>query len=162
MRTDDDEREAQDANFATIGKSLGDVISKAKQPRLTFDMSSGVKIAGAISNPLQASMKGLTPRMKEMAELIKVSTIFHKEGLESAQKRLRQFNKGYVLDTELTTDAYAVIQKPNGKVIVSFRGTDPHAKIQSGLGKGRAGVPPAERANDRGPSTNDGTSRTRD
>ena len=140
MQTEDDERD-QDANFATIGKSLGDVISKAKQPRLTFDSfsaSSGVKIAGAFSNPLQASMKGLTPRMKEMAEMIKVSTIFHKEGLESAKKRLRQFNKGYLLDTELTTDAYAVIQKPNGKVIVSFRGTDPHAKIQSGLGKGRA------------------------
>lgn len=130
------EEEKDDATFTTIGKSLGDVISKAKQPTFGFDKSSGVKIAGAISNPLQSTLKELSPLHKEYAEMVKVSTTFHKQGLDAAKKRLNEFNKGYTLDTDLTNDNYAVIKKPNGKAIVAFRGTDPKAKIQSGLGKG--------------------------
>jgi len=140
VKKDKKEKE-DDATFATVGKSLGDVISKSKQPTFGFDKSSGVKIAGAISNPLQSTLKELSPLHKEYAEMVKVSTTFHKQGLEAAKKRLNEFNKGYTLDTDLTNDNYAVITKPDGKAIVAFRGTDPKAKIRSGLGKGIAYEP---------------------
>ena len=130
-----------DATFATVGKSLGDVISKAKQPTFGFDKSSGVKIAAAISNPLQSTLKELSPLHREYAEMVKISTVFHKQGPEAAKKRLNEFNKGYTLDTDLTNDNYAVVKKPDGKIIVAFRGTDPKAKIKSGLGKGIAYEP---------------------
>ncbi len=60
VKKDKKEKE-DDATFATVGKSLGDVISKSKQPTFGFDKSSGVKIAGAISNPLQSTLKELSP-----------------------------------------------------------------------------------------------------
>lgn len=136
----EDEEEGK-ANFATVGKSLSDVISKAKQPVFSFDKSSGVKIAGAISNPMEASLKTLNPKMKEYAEMVQISSTFHKQGLDKAKARLNAFDKNYTLDTDLTTDHYAVIKKPDGKIIIAFRGTDPKAKIKSGLGKNIASEP---------------------
>ena len=128
--------EKEGADFATVGKSFADLISKAKQPTFSFDKSGGVKIAGAIGNPLQPSLKTLNPKMKEYAEMVQISSTFHKKGLNAAKQRLNAFDKNYTLDTDLTTDQYAVIRKPDGKAIISFRGTDPKAKIKSGLGKG--------------------------
>ena len=135
------EDKEEGANFATVGKSFADVVSKAKQPTFSFDKSSGVKIAGAISNPMEASLKTLNPKMKEYAEMVQISSTFHKQGLDKAKARLNAFDKNYTLDTDLTTDHYAVIKKPDGKAIIAFRGTDPKAKIKSGLGKNIATEP---------------------
>jgi len=130
--TDKDKDDGTFSTVSKIGKSLGD-ISKVS---FSFDKSSGVKIAGMTGNPLEASLTELTPAMKEYAEMVKISTVLHKSGVDTAVKRLKTNHPDYELDVQNSTDHYAIIKKPNGKVIIGFRGTDPKSKIKSGLGKG--------------------------
>ena len=130
-----DKEDDGDGTFATIGK-IGSKIGDLSKVSFSFDKSGGVKIAGMIGNPLEASLKELTPQMKEYAEMVKVSSVLHKKGVDTAIKRLKTTYPDYELDVANSTDHYAIIKKPNGKVIIGFRGTDPGAKIKSGLGKG--------------------------
>ena len=128
----DDDKDGTFSTVSKIGKSLGDISKVSFQ----FDTSSGVKIAGMAGNPLEASLTELTPAMKEYAEMVKISTELHKHGAETAEKRLKTNYPDYELDVANSTDHYAIVKKPNGKVIIGFRGTDPKAKIKSGIGTG--------------------------
>jgi hypothetical protein len=129
------DKDKDDGTFSTVSK-IGSKIGDISKVSFSFDKSSGVKIAGMINNPLEASLTELTPAMKEYAEMVKISTVLHKSGAETAIKRLKTNHPDYELDVANSTDHYAIVKKPNGKVIIGFRGTDPGAKIKSGLGKG--------------------------
>ena len=130
--TDKDKDDGTFSTVSKIGKSLSDISKVSFQ----FDKNSGMKLAGVINNPLEASLKELTPAMKEYAEMIKISTVLHKSGVDTAIKRLKTNYPDYELDIQNSTDHYAIIKKPSGKVIIAFRGTDPKHRIKSGLGKG--------------------------
>jgi hypothetical protein len=136
QKEDDKDDEGTFATAKKVGTAAKDVYDAASKVTFSFDRNSGVKLAGMIDNPLEASLKQLSPAMKEYAEMIKVSTELHKYGVDTAIKRLKTNHSDYELDVVNSTDHYAIIKKPNGKVIVAFRGTDPKNRIKSGLGKG--------------------------
>ena len=135
-KKDSDQTTTTAKKLGELGKSAVDVIKKAKEPHFTFDKSTGTKIGAMIDNPLKASINELSPIAKEYAEIVKISTLIHKEGMFPAKRRLSKTYPGYTIDEELSTDHYAVVKKPNGKIVIGFRGTDPKAKIQTGIGKG--------------------------
>ena len=135
-KKDSDQVTTTAKKLGELGKSAMDVIKKAKEPHFTFDKSTGAKIAGMIDNPLKASINELSPIAKEYAEIVKISTLIHKEGMFPAKRRLTKTYPGYTIDEELSTDHYAVVKKPNGKIVIGFRGTDPTNTIKSGIGKG--------------------------
>jgi hypothetical protein len=130
-----EKKDDKDGTFSTVSK-IGSKIGELSKVKFSFDKSSGVKIAGMVGNPLNASLTELTPAMKEYAEMVKVSTVLHKSGVDAAIKRLKTNHPDYELDVANSTDHYAIIKKPNNKIIVSFRGTDPKNKIKTGIGKG--------------------------
>ena len=103
-----------------------------------FDQSFGNKLSGMINNPLRPTLKELNSNQKELAELIKVGTVYDKKGPNEAIKRLNDNLPNYTLDAELSNSNYVVVRKPSGKIVVAFRGTNPSGKIKSGIGKGLA------------------------
>ena len=71
-----DKDDKDDGTFSTVSK-IGKSLSDISKVSFSFDKSSGVKIAGMIGNPLEASLKELTPAMKEYAEIVKVLSLIH-------------------------------------------------------------------------------------
>ena len=110
------QKEDDNGTFATVSK-IGSKIGDISKVSFSFDKSAGVKIAGMIGNPLEASLTELTPAMREYAEMVKVSTVLHKEGVQTAIKRLKTNYPDYELDVANSTDHYAIVKKPNGKII---------------------------------------------
>jgi hypothetical protein len=83
-------------------------------------------------------MNELSSAQATSAELVKLSTVFHKEGAEAARVRGERTLPGYTIDFDLTDDHVLMAMNPEGKLEVAFRGTDPDPKvrIKSGFGKG--------------------------
>ncbi len=61
----------------------------------------------------------------EHAALAQASYDFHSDGFDVAQSNLRDAGYDYELDRELSNDIGIVARKPNGEVVVAYRGTDP-------------------------------------
>ena len=89
-----------------------------------------------VKNPLTPSMNELSSEQATSAELVKLSSVFHKEGAEATRLRAERTLPGYTIDFDLTDDHVLMAMNPRGKLEVAFRGTDPFHKIQSGFGKG--------------------------
>ena len=103
-----------------------------------------IAIGGAsrVGNPLKPTITEIPTDVKQLAELVKVSSVWEKaenkatlSGIGRAKKRLALNSPGYTLDTELSTPEHIVVRNPQGKVTVAFRGTNPKSLIKSGAGK---------------------------
>jgi len=104
-----------------------------------FKSYGATTIASRVGDPLKPTITELPTDAKQLAELVKVSAVWEKNGirgLAKAKKRLELNSPGYTLDTELSTPEHIVVKNPQGKVTVAFRGTNPKATIKSGAGKG--------------------------
>lgn len=98
--------------------------------------------ASRVGNPLKPTITKLPTEAKQLAELVKVSSVWEKaenkatlSGIGKAKKRLELNSPGYTLDVELSTPEHIVVTNPQGKVTVAFRGTNPKSLIKSGAGK---------------------------
>ena len=124
------------AYYNTITGNKDDTDDTNVRLNFQFDKSFGNKLAGMVGNPLKPTLKELNTNQKELAEMIKVGTVYDKKGANEAIKRLNDNLPNYTLDAELSNSNYIVVKKPNGKIVVAFRGTNLSGKIKSGLGKG--------------------------
>lgn len=61
----------------------------------------------------------------EHAALAQAAYDLHSDGLDAAQSNLRDAGYDYELDRDLSNDIGIVARKPNGEVVVAYRGTDP-------------------------------------
>lgn len=78
-----------------------------------------------LMNPLEASTDRLNVRQSTSAELVQLSHVFHKKGMEATKERAERTLPGYEIDFDLTDDHMLVARNPRGKLEVAFRGTDP-------------------------------------
>ena len=101
-----------------------------------FGKLLGAKIAKQFADPIKPTLNQIPQDAQELAELVKISSTWDKLGQDEALKRLATTKKGYTIDPELSNSDYITVIKPNGKVIVAFRGTNPTGTIKTGLGKG--------------------------
>jgi len=134
--TDVPPEEEEQATIFGVGKLAYGTVKKAPDINFMFNKSSGVRLAGQIGNPLKPTLNEIPREAQELAELVKVSAVWEKEGQEAALRRLATNSPGYTIDPQLSNTERIVAIKPNGKVVVAFRGTNPKAKIKSGIGKG--------------------------
>lgn len=133
-----DEEEKNDKKKDIIQSlAMGKVTSIGK-------LTPTIAIGGAsrVGNPLKPTIDKIPDNAKQLAELVKVSTVWEKaenkatlSGIGKAQKRLALNSPGYTLDVELSTPEHIVVTNPQGKVTVAFRGTNPKSLIKSGAGK---------------------------
>ena len=121
-------------------QSIGNKLSSAST---TYQMSKVLNkhayIAGvsAFDNPLAATITDMPTLSKQRAELVKTSSVLQKDGITSASKRMELNSPNYELDVNASTDTYVVAKnKTTNLYEIAFRGTDPKAKIKSGIGKG--------------------------
>ena len=126
------------AYYNTITGNKDDDDGSNLRLNFQFDKSFGNKLSGMVGNPLKPTLTEINANQKELAEIIKVGTVYDKKGANEAIKRLNDNLPNYTLDAELSNSNYVVVKKPNGKIIVGFRGTNLGGKIKSGIGKGRA------------------------
>ena len=101
-----------------------------------FGQSLAPKLAKQIADPIRPTLKDIPDEAKELAELVKISSTWDKLGRDEALKRLATTKKGYTIDPVLSNSDYITVIKPNGKVVVAFRGTNPSGTIKTGFGKG--------------------------
>lgn len=98
---------------------------------------TGISAAQTISNPHQATITEMPADAKARAELVKTSSVLQKKGMNAAIKRMNENSPNFELITELSTPEYVVVRnRLTNKIELAFRGTDPSARITSGLGKG--------------------------
>jgi len=94
-------------------------------------------IASRATNPIKATITSLPTKAKLYAELVKVSTLYDKDGLEAAKARMKTTAPEYSIDTRLSTVDYIVATSAKtGKSVVAFRGTNPMGKNQERAAQG--------------------------
>ena len=143
--------ERQDEQVSNV---MSDVVNTMSDAMATYESLTGsyggqMGIAnfvkgGGVSNMARAAvsediatLREPSRRSKMMAEFVEASNQYHSKGLSSAKEFLKKSYPNWTIDPKLSNDSALVISR-NGTndAIVAFRGTDPSAKITSGLGKG--------------------------
>jgi len=98
---------------------------------------TGISLGQTVSNPHKATITEMPTDAKARAELVKTSSVLQKKGIDAAIKRMRENSPNFELLPELSTPEYVVVRnRLTNKIELAFRGTDPSARITSGIGKG--------------------------
>ena len=102
-----------------------------------LNRQTGIAIAQTFTRPLTPSISKMPLGARARAELVKTSSVLQKKGLDEAIKRMRENSPNFEFIPQLSTADYIVARnKITNKIELAFRGTDPTAKITTGIGKG--------------------------
>jgi len=114
------------SEYKKLQKNLGDIPNEKKKQYLEGGMKglSLSKRLRADINPETNLPETLSQEEIDYAKLNKASDVFYKNGLDTANDYLRDNNLNYKIDPELSTGEGLVLQKPTGKTVVAYRGTD--------------------------------------